>query len=199
MEEIKAIPTIYKGITLKSRMEAQCAVLFDKLRWEWEYEPWGFTMPSGISYVPDFWCKTCDTWIECRGYETPRSQRQLNEFISLLEGPRPDWVPKHVPTCQWHQMLLPSNGNYILHRFWLIGPKASSTYKSESRMFDIPASERYYLYPAMVFRCACGWRPLDPDAAWCIDCNHVADRVLVISVNAGKIYANGVAVEELTL
>jgi hypothetical protein len=52
---ITAIPTFYSGAQFKSRMEAQCACLFDKLGWEWEYEPWSLMLPSGLSYTPDFW------------------------------------------------------------------------------------------------------------------------------------------------
>ena len=34
-----AIPTTYRGIRMRSRLEARWAAFFDRLGWEWEYEP----------------------------------------------------------------------------------------------------------------------------------------------------------------
>ena len=42
-------PTIYKGITFRSRLEARWAAMFDILGWAWEYEP-----ESDGFYIPDF-------------------------------------------------------------------------------------------------------------------------------------------------
>lgn len=53
MATIKAIPTRYAGCRFRSRLESRWAVLFDTLKWSWEYEPQGFSLPSG-RYLPDF-------------------------------------------------------------------------------------------------------------------------------------------------
>lgn len=45
----RGIPTRYKGITFRSRLEARWAVLFDSFGWPWEYEPLDLD-----GYVPDF-------------------------------------------------------------------------------------------------------------------------------------------------
>lgn len=47
--EIKAIPTEYRGILFRSRLEAKWACMFDYLKWNWEYEP-----KDLIGYIPDF-------------------------------------------------------------------------------------------------------------------------------------------------
>jgi hypothetical protein len=44
-----AIPTNYKGLLFRSRLEAQWAHLFDDLDWPWEYEPFDLN-----GYIPDF-------------------------------------------------------------------------------------------------------------------------------------------------
>jgi hypothetical protein len=44
-----ARPTIYSGITFRSRLEATWAAFFDIVEWAWEYEPDGFD-----GYIPDF-------------------------------------------------------------------------------------------------------------------------------------------------
>jgi hypothetical protein len=46
---IKAIPTTYRGVEFRSRLEAKWAVMFDLLEWPWEYEPIDLD-----GYIPDF-------------------------------------------------------------------------------------------------------------------------------------------------
>ncbi len=46
---IKAIPTEYKGIQMRSRLEARWAMFFDKLGWGWSYEPIEYD-----GWIPDF-------------------------------------------------------------------------------------------------------------------------------------------------
>ena len=36
---ITSKPTNYKGINFRSRLEVKWAMFFDKLNWQWEYEP----------------------------------------------------------------------------------------------------------------------------------------------------------------
>jgi hypothetical protein len=47
--EITAKPTLYKGQTFRSRLEAKWAVFFDILEWEWVYEPFDLG-----GWSPDF-------------------------------------------------------------------------------------------------------------------------------------------------
>jgi hypothetical protein len=51
--EIKARPTLYKGIRMRSRLEAQYAALLDDYGVNWEYEPECFAGPEG-QWLPDF-------------------------------------------------------------------------------------------------------------------------------------------------
>jgi len=57
METIKARPTTYKGIRMRSRLEAGYAAHLDALTWldrsTWEYEPRAFANQDG-QYLPDF-------------------------------------------------------------------------------------------------------------------------------------------------
>jgi len=58
VNEIKAIPTVYKGISFRSRLEARWAMIFDKLGIDWHYETEGYDIPieQGVTirYLPDF-------------------------------------------------------------------------------------------------------------------------------------------------
>lgn len=46
---IKAHPTLYKGVLFRSRLEARWAAFFDLAGWTWEYEPFDFN-----GWTPDF-------------------------------------------------------------------------------------------------------------------------------------------------
>ncbi len=46
---ITAIPTEYRGIRFRSRLEARWACFFDACGWRWDYEPSDFN-----GYIPDF-------------------------------------------------------------------------------------------------------------------------------------------------
>ena len=44
-----AIPTLFRGIEYRSRLEARWAAFFDEIGWEYTYEPL-----DGAGYIPDF-------------------------------------------------------------------------------------------------------------------------------------------------
>jgi hypothetical protein len=46
---MRAIPTIYRQVKFRSRLEARWAAMFDMLGWHWEYEP--LDLPG---WIPDF-------------------------------------------------------------------------------------------------------------------------------------------------
>jgi hypothetical protein len=50
---IPARPTTYKGIAMRSRLEASWAALFDRFEWRWDYEPRCYADETG-QYLPDF-------------------------------------------------------------------------------------------------------------------------------------------------
>ena len=54
MKKIKAIQTEYRGYLFRSRLEARWAVFFDACGVEYEYEPEGYDLGSGLMYLPDF-------------------------------------------------------------------------------------------------------------------------------------------------
>lgn len=53
MTEFKARPTTYKGIQMRSRLEAGFAAWLDKFDMTWKYEPRAFASEAG-QYLPDF-------------------------------------------------------------------------------------------------------------------------------------------------
>lgn len=55
-DSIVSLPSIYRGVEFRSRMEARWAAYFDLLQILWIYEPDGIRLPSG-NYCPDFQIK----------------------------------------------------------------------------------------------------------------------------------------------
>ena len=53
MTEIKARTTMYKGIKMRSRLEADFAAFLDQSDADWDYEPFCFAGPDG-QWLPDF-------------------------------------------------------------------------------------------------------------------------------------------------
>ena len=89
---LKAIPTTYKGITFRSKLEAKWAVVFDELGVKWRYEAEGYELPSGNRYLPDFLlecygtrgdydCEPFDLWVEVKGIMTESDAKKIREFV----------------------------------------------------------------------------------------------------------------------
>ena len=74
---IEALPTWYGGTTFRSKLEADWAATLDTLSLTWEYEPETITLPSGTTYIPDFWLPELGTWIEVKGTGVPRVEKAV--------------------------------------------------------------------------------------------------------------------------
>lgn len=107
-----AIPTTYKGVTFRSKLEARWAVFFDTLGIEWEYEPQGykigysyvdgqkrFLMSNGeIDYKDDVtevsWRAILERWEE-KGITVIEELPPLGDLDPALEWYLPDfWLPE---------------------------------------------------------------------------------------------------------
>ncbi len=86
--KLKPIETEYHGYKFRSRLEARWAVFFDTAGVEWEYEPEGFELPSGLRYLPDFRLHGVSidgdepesVWAEVKGVMDEASARKIEEF-----------------------------------------------------------------------------------------------------------------------
>lgn len=80
---IKPIETQYNGCRFRSRLEARYAVCFDILGLDWQYESEGYEIATGVWYLPDFYIKDFDCFIEIKGEEP--SQKELDNARLLSE------------------------------------------------------------------------------------------------------------------
>lgn len=89
MTQIQAIETEYAGCRFRSRTEAKWAVFFDAAAIQWEYEPEGMQLPSGTSYLPDFWLEEHQAIIEVKGQMDAREPkwRELHDTLMADYSP----------------------------------------------------------------------------------------------------------------
>lgn len=101
--EIKAIPTIYKGIPFRSRLEARWAIIFEQLGIDWHYETEGYDIPidDGITirYLPDFvlygGTERCpeQLFVEVKGYMRADDALKIRAFSQRY----PIYVVGNIP------------------------------------------------------------------------------------------------------
>lgn len=60
-------PVYYRGIKMRSRLEARFAELLDLFELEWDYEPADISLGKQRFYRPDFWLPENRTWVETKG------------------------------------------------------------------------------------------------------------------------------------
>lgn len=80
------IPTVYRGIRFRSRLEARWALFLDEIGLSYHYELEGFES-SNTRYLPDFFIPAWNTWIEIKPKEpTSEEWKKCEELlISLLK------------------------------------------------------------------------------------------------------------------
>lgn len=94
--KIKPIETEYNGYRFRSRLEARWAIFFDELNLNWEYETEGYDI-FGIWYLPDFYIKQYDCFVEIKPEPTNNSiygdfRSHTGKHIILLCGSPWDYI-----------------------------------------------------------------------------------------------------------
>ena len=79
---MKAIPTIYRGIKYRSRLEAKWAMFFDEVGLSYHYELEAFNL-GNESYLPDFFIPELSTWIEIKPIAPTESEWRKAELLLL--------------------------------------------------------------------------------------------------------------------
>jgi hypothetical protein len=82
---MRPIQTEYRGFRFRSRLEARWAVFLDALNADWTYEVEGFDL-DGIWYLPDFWVRDWDTWIEIKGPTPTDDEEEKCDSLARHSG-----------------------------------------------------------------------------------------------------------------
>lgn len=86
MKNIKARPTVYNGIQMRSRLEADFASALDRDGETWEYEPTCFAGPAG-QWLPDFRIGAGRTYTELKPvYLIEWDGRDLDTVYDRVDG-----------------------------------------------------------------------------------------------------------------
>lgn len=93
---IAALATVYGGVRFRSRLEARVAATLDRIKVEWEYEPEGLELSSGVRYLPDFRLPKTGIWLEVK----PNWNHDMKAGLLAEEGesvflayPGEHWTP----------------------------------------------------------------------------------------------------------
>ena len=126
---IKAIPTLYKGVEFRSKLEARVAMFLDLGKIPWTYEPERLGNEKEEEYNPDFYLPETDDWIEVKGKRPGYEQEILkaSRFVTLdgpikrliiiSEIPDPSIIGMpHFP-CYYSRKLLDGR-NFIVEAGW---------------------------------------------------------------------------------
>jgi ribosomal protein L32 len=77
MQRIKALRTEYRGISFRSKLEAQWAKFHDSVAVRWDYEPETFEFSDGTLYMPDFFLPDSKQWFEVKGVMTEKDKHKI--------------------------------------------------------------------------------------------------------------------------
>jgi len=110
MDRIQAIPTIYRGIQMRSRLEAAWALFFDEHGVRWAYEAEGFDF-GDVRYLPDFYLPDCRTFVEVKGVMDEASEQKISALaaaagargIKVIVGEAPAGVRFHFRASEQGQ------------------------------------------------------------------------------------------------
>jgi len=82
---MQAIETEWKGYRFRSRLEARYAVLFSEMGLDWDYELQGFKLHDGRQYLPDFYLRDFNLFVEIKGGSaSDRAKSKLRDFDSPI-------------------------------------------------------------------------------------------------------------------
>jgi hypothetical protein len=93
---IPARPTVYKGIKMRSRLEADYASALDRDGETWEYEPTCFAGPDG-QWLPDFRISAWGIYVEIKpaflmSWDTPGPEEVWERIDAILKRMMIAWL-----------------------------------------------------------------------------------------------------------
>lgn len=113
-EQFKARPTEYKGIMMRSRLEAGFAMWLDRWKLDWDYEPCAFATEQG-QYLPDFRLNSVEVighgsrevYVEVKRKAWDGCPGELLDQMLLIEESKPDCrlllvIPGEYPYMAWY-------------------------------------------------------------------------------------------------
>jgi hypothetical protein len=128
----QVIETLFEGTLFRSRMEARWAVFMHAAQIPYVYEPEGFYLDDGISYLPDFWIPCIESYLEIKpAYPTDKEKEKGSRLVGFtkhnlyffFETPENPWTSSSYQTsdsalvCGWS----PGDDDYPPTPWWDMG------------------------------------------------------------------------------
>lgn len=82
-KRIPVIPTEYRGIKFRSKLEAKYAKAFDRLGMPWVYEEVNYEFDDSTRYAPDFYFPECDQFFEVKGLMLADDQHKIDQLVRI--------------------------------------------------------------------------------------------------------------------
>lgn len=96
---VTSIPTEYRGISMKSRLETRIAKELDRQDLTWDYEVEGFDI-DGVWYLPDFWIPSLSLFLEGKGLFDESVEKPIGLARALeAKGARIGLVDMNLEVC----------------------------------------------------------------------------------------------------
>lgn len=87
MQRIKAKPSNYKGIMMRSLLEVRWAKFLDYCKIEWVYEPEAYIFKDGTMYLPDFYLPQQQAYFEVKGIMYDSDMHKIKCLAEESERP----------------------------------------------------------------------------------------------------------------
>lgn len=100
---IQAIPTEFRGVRYRSRLEARWATAFHALGLRYEYELQGYNTSAGY-YLPDFWLPEWRMFAEVKPAPFTREQKAKCAAVSHGTG-FPFLLLPGSPDREWYEVI----------------------------------------------------------------------------------------------
>lgn len=122
---VTAKPTRYKGHLFRSRLEARWAIVFEQMGIAYQYEAEGFDLPSGRSYLPDFWLPGLNTFVEIKAGAPSKAEK--SKLYEVAEGLEVFWAFGMSLDNAWNSMIHGCPGNVPPRAIWPEGMSLKPT------------------------------------------------------------------------
>lgn len=142
---MRPIPTKYRGVTYRSRVEARWAVFFEAMGWAATYEQEGLDL-DGVWYLPDFWLPALGVYAEIKADAPTQEEAEKCQRLADASS-RTVWLLAGSPTA----------GAYKLHEF-AKGRAAANPALREFR--DCRRCERTVIYHRSGDNTSWGWQEI---------------------------------------
>lgn len=130
MQIIKAKPTLYNGIQMRSLLETRWAKFLDYCNIKWSYEPEGYVFKDGTAYLPDFYLPEQKAYLEVKGIMRESDMHKIECLTN----------ESHLPVIIGYE-----NGEFqIFERHLYESEKPVLFFSEESAIFQCSECKKYW-------------------------------------------------------